>query len=161
MRMVWDTIAAEDEAARQARRRYFFQPMMRPGEMRQCFLDQGLEQVERPSSQSAWTTPPSTTFWSPLAAGEGPLGKIVAALDSDKRGQGRRRRQGGLRRRRAGWSEELRVGGMGGQGHRASTLITSPSGRSPASRLGEAARTLQRRGAGDSLLFAAERRLCC
>jgi ubiquinone/menaquinone biosynthesis C-methylase UbiE len=85
MRMVWDTIAAEDEEARRARHRYFFQPMMRPGEMRQCFVDQGLEHVEETELLIRMDYADFDDFWAPLAAGEGPLGKVVAALDPAKR----------------------------------------------------------------------------
>ena len=85
MRMVWDTIAADDQELRRARQRYLYQPMMRPGEMKQCFVDQGLGNVEETQLLIRMDYADFDDFWAPLAAGEGPLGKIVAALDPDKR----------------------------------------------------------------------------
>lgn len=85
MRMVWDTIAAQDEELQLARRRYLFQPMMRPGEMKRCFIDQGLERVEEAELMIRMDYADFDDLWAPLAAGEGPLGKIVAGLDPAKR----------------------------------------------------------------------------
>ena len=42
MRMMWDTVAAMNGEAREARARYLWQPMMQPGEMKCCFVEQGL-----------------------------------------------------------------------------------------------------------------------
>src|SRR5262249_28747252 len=42
MRMVLDSLAPLDEAADKLRAHYCFQPMMRPGEMRQTFMARGL-----------------------------------------------------------------------------------------------------------------------
>ena len=47
MRMIVDTIAALSEPGRQLRNRYVFQPMMQPGEMKQAFIDQGLNERRR------------------------------------------------------------------------------------------------------------------
>ena len=41
MRMMMDTVAVLGEAGRQMRGRYCFQPMMRPGEMKQSFVSKG------------------------------------------------------------------------------------------------------------------------
>jgi ubiquinone/menaquinone biosynthesis C-methylase UbiE len=49
MRMVLDTLAPLDDAAARLRSHYCFQPMMRPGEMRQTFGAQGLMDVEETS----------------------------------------------------------------------------------------------------------------
>lgn len=49
MRMMWDTVAANSQKARGARDRYLFQPMTGPGEMKQCFIDEGLRDVEERS----------------------------------------------------------------------------------------------------------------
>lgn len=81
MRMMWDTVAASGGAARDARSRYLFQPMMRPGEMQQCFIAQGLAEVEQTSLVIRMDYRSFDDYWEPIAAGEGPLGKYVSALD--------------------------------------------------------------------------------
>jgi SAM-dependent methyltransferase len=48
-RMMWDTVAALDERAKLMRGQYFFQPMMRPDEMRNSFVEHGLADVEQVS----------------------------------------------------------------------------------------------------------------
>jgi ubiquinone/menaquinone biosynthesis C-methylase UbiE len=82
MRMVLDTLAAQDEDARGMRARYCFQPMMRPDEMRQTFLAQGLVDVQQTSLMIRMEYEDFADFWEPIAAGEGPLGQFVAGLDS-------------------------------------------------------------------------------
>ncbi|HET7714702.1 MAG TPA: class I SAM-dependent methyltransferase [Bauldia sp.] len=81
MRMMWDTVAARGEAARQARSRYLFQPMMAPDEMKQCFERVGLKQVEQTSLLIRMDYQSFADYWEPITAGEGPLGKYVSALD--------------------------------------------------------------------------------
>jgi ubiquinone/menaquinone biosynthesis C-methylase UbiE len=85
MRMMWDTVAAEDEEARRLRSRYFFQPMMRPDEMRQRFMAQGLVDVSETSLLIRMDYESFADYWEPIAAGEGPLGKYVAGLDRARR----------------------------------------------------------------------------
>ena len=87
MRMVWDTLAAQDEEAGRLRGVYCFQPMMRPGEMRQSFIAQGLSNVEETSLLIRMEYENFADFWEPIAAGEGPLGKYVAGLDPARRAQ--------------------------------------------------------------------------
>ncbi len=87
MRMTWDTVAAQDEEARKLRSRYFFQPMMRPGEMRQRFVAQGLEDVSETSLLIRMDYESFADYWEPIAAGEGPVGKFVAGLDPARRAQ--------------------------------------------------------------------------
>lgn len=81
MRMVLDTIAPLDDGAEKLRAHYCFQPMMRPGEMRAAFESQGLMDVEEGSLLIRMDYESFDDFWDPIAAGEGPLGKYVAALD--------------------------------------------------------------------------------
>jgi hypothetical protein len=85
MRMVLDTLAPLDDAADRLRSHYCFQPMMRPGEMRQTFVAQGLLDVAETSLLIRMDYESFGDFWAPIAAGEGPLGKYVAALDETRR----------------------------------------------------------------------------
>ncbi|MFW8605080.1 class I SAM-dependent methyltransferase [Rhizobium beringeri] len=85
MRMMWDTVAMLDEGALPLRRKYCFQPMMRPGEMQESFIAQGLADVEETSLLIRMEYLSFEGYWGPIAAGEGPLGKYVAGLDSAKR----------------------------------------------------------------------------
>jgi ubiquinone/menaquinone biosynthesis C-methylase UbiE len=86
MRMVLDTMAPIDDAAARLRAHYCFQPMMRPGEMRETFVAAGLKGVEETSLLIRMDYESFDDFWEPIAAGEGPLGKYVAGLD-DSRGR--------------------------------------------------------------------------
>ena len=85
MRMTIDTLAALSEAGRQLRNRYCFQPMMQPGEMRQAFIAQGLAGVTETELIQRMDYANFDDYWAPIAAGEGPLGKTVAALDDAER----------------------------------------------------------------------------
>ncbi|GAU85424.1 class I SAM-dependent methyltransferase [Bosea sp. BIWAKO-01] len=85
MRMMLDTVAAQDEQARSLRAHYCFQPMMRPDEMRQTFVAQGLQEVEQTSLMIRMDYENFADYWDPFAAGEGPLGKYVAGLDPTSR----------------------------------------------------------------------------
>jgi ubiquinone/menaquinone biosynthesis C-methylase UbiE len=87
MRMVLDTLAAQDEEARGVRSRYCFQPMMRPDEMRRSFEAQGLAEVQQTSLLIRMEYENFADFWEPIAAGEGPLGQFVAGLDPARRAQ--------------------------------------------------------------------------
>ena len=81
MRMIVDTIAALSETGRQLRNRYVFQPMMQPGEMKQAFVDQGLKDVSEAQLLIRMDYQDFDDLWAPIAAGEGPLGKFVGALE--------------------------------------------------------------------------------
>lgn len=85
MRMMWDTVAAWSEAARQARSRYLYQPMMRPGELKQCFLGEGLLDVEETSLMIRMDYQSFDDYWAPFVAGEGPMGKFVAGMPAQDR----------------------------------------------------------------------------
>jgi SAM-dependent methyltransferase len=85
MRMMWDTVVMLDENALPLRRKYCFQPMMRPGEMKESFIAQGLVDVEETSLLIRMEYSSFEDYWDPIAAGEGPLGKYVAGLDPAKR----------------------------------------------------------------------------
>jgi ubiquinone/menaquinone biosynthesis C-methylase UbiE len=87
MRMVLDTMASLDATAIGLRSHYCFQPMMRPGEMRETFIAQGLTDVNETSLLIRMDYTSFEDFWQPIAAGEGPIGKYVAALDDPRRKQ--------------------------------------------------------------------------
>jgi SAM-dependent methyltransferase len=81
MRMMLDTMAAQDEEARASRSQYCFQPMMRPDEMRRSFAARGLVDVAQTSLLIRMEYESFADYWAPIAAGEGSLGKYVAGLD--------------------------------------------------------------------------------
>jgi ubiquinone/menaquinone biosynthesis C-methylase UbiE len=81
MRMMLDLATMIDPGAQAVRHRYVFQPMMRPGEMRDSFIANGLVDVAETSLTIRMDYASFADYWSPIAAGEGPLGKYVAALD--------------------------------------------------------------------------------
>lgn len=85
MRMMWDTVVMIDPNARAIRHRYAFQPMMRPGQMKQSFIDSGLADIEETSLTIRMDYSAFADYWDPIAAGEGPLGRYVAGLDAEMR----------------------------------------------------------------------------
>ncbi|WFU50428.1 class I SAM-dependent methyltransferase [Sinorhizobium terangae] len=85
MRMMVDTVAALGEGGRQLRARYCFQPMMQPGEMKRTFVEQGLVDVSETQLMIRMDYQNFDDYWAPIAAGEGPLGKYVAALGPTER----------------------------------------------------------------------------
>ncbi|MBW7966632.1 class I SAM-dependent methyltransferase [Bradyrhizobium sp. BR 10261] len=85
MRMMVDTVAALGESGRELRRRYCFQPMMQPGELRRTFAEQGLVDIAEMELMIRMDYQDFADYWAPIAAGEGPLGKYVAALDAAER----------------------------------------------------------------------------
>lgn len=85
MRMMVDTVAALSEGGRQLRRRYCFQPMMQPGEMKRTFLEQGLANVEESELMIRMDYRNFDDYWAPIAAGEGPLGKYIETLNAAER----------------------------------------------------------------------------
>ncbi len=85
MRMMWDTVAAMNGRAWEARAQYLWQPMMQPGEMKRCFIEQGLLEVVEHSLLLRMDYASFDDYWDPIAAGEGPLGKYVSTLDAEER----------------------------------------------------------------------------
>jgi SAM-dependent methyltransferase len=85
MRMMIDTVAALSEGGRQLRSRYCFQPMVQPGEMKRTFVEQGLVDVTETELMIRMDYQNFDDYWAPIAAGEGPLGKYMATLDSAER----------------------------------------------------------------------------
>ena len=85
MRMMLDTVAVLTEGGQQLRNRYCFQPLMLPGEMKQTFVRQGLVDVAETELMVRMDYQDFDDYWSPIAAGEGPLGKFVATLEAAER----------------------------------------------------------------------------
>ncbi|KOF18425.1 SAM-dependent methyltransferase [Ensifer adhaerens] len=85
MRMMVDTVAALSEGGRQLRNRYFFQPMMQPGEMKRAFVAQHLVDVVETQLMIRMNYGNFDDYWAPIAAGEGPLGKFVCSLEGSDR----------------------------------------------------------------------------
>ena len=86
MRMLVDTAAALGASGSALfRDRYFFQPMMQPGDMKRAFVEQGLREVAEAELIIRMTFRDFDDYWAPIAAGEGPLGKYVDALDAAER----------------------------------------------------------------------------
>lgn len=83
MRMMLDTLAMLDGRALELRHRYCFQPMMRPGELKECFVAQGLSNVHEAELLVRMDYENFADYWEPFAGGEGPLGSYVAGLDPD------------------------------------------------------------------------------
>lgn len=83
-RMFWDTAAALDPSAAAARAESYFKPLTRPGEMRALWEKVGLADVTETALIIRMEYQSFDDFWGPLAAGEGPLGKYVTALDEDR-----------------------------------------------------------------------------
>jgi SAM-dependent methyltransferase len=91
MRMTVDTLAALSESGRRLRGRYCFRPMMQRGEMKRTFVEQGLMGVAEIELMIRMDYQSFDDYWAPIAEGEGPLGKYVAALDAAERARRRRR----------------------------------------------------------------------
>jgi ubiquinone/menaquinone biosynthesis C-methylase UbiE len=85
MRMMVDTVAVVTEGGRQLRNHYCFQPMMQPGEMKQSFVKQGLVDVTEAELMIRMDYENFDDYWTPIAAGEGPLGKFMTTLDAAER----------------------------------------------------------------------------
>ncbi|MDG2570757.1 class I SAM-dependent methyltransferase, partial [Vibrio parahaemolyticus] len=84
-RMFWDTAAALDSSASAIRGENYFKPLTRPGQMEALWADSGLVAVAEIPLMIRMEFRNFADFWSPIAAGESPLGKYVTGLDDDKR----------------------------------------------------------------------------
>lgn len=85
MRMLVDTAAALSESGILLRNHFCFQTMTQPGELKQAFVEQGLVEVTETQLMIRLEYQNFDDFWAPLAAGEGPLGKYLTALNADER----------------------------------------------------------------------------
>ena len=122
MRMVWDTLAMQDEEARRRRGVYCSQPMMHPDEMRLSFARQGLLEVKETSLLIRMDYENFADFWDPIAAGEGTAGPIRVWAQRGTQKQSRGSCQGGLRGRSTGRPALLRGSSLGLPRHRADAV---------------------------------------
>ena len=84
-RMFWDTAAMLDPAAAEERGRVFSRPMTRRDELYGLFERVGLRDVAENAVTIWMEFADFMDFWSPIAGGEGTLGKYVTGLDEGAR----------------------------------------------------------------------------
>ncbi len=83
-RMFWDTAAVLDPAAAAIRGETYFKPLTRRGEMGALWRKTGLDRVTESALTIQMDFQDFEDYWRPIADGEGPLGKYVTGLDSDR-----------------------------------------------------------------------------
>lgn len=84
-RMLWDTAAALDEAAAEARDRTMGRPIYMPGALARMWEEAGLVDIDQQSLMIRMDFTDFADYWEPFASGEGALGAYVAALDDARR----------------------------------------------------------------------------
>ena len=89
--MVWDTAAALDEAAAEARDRTMGRPIYAPGALARMWMEAGLVDIDQRSLMIRMDFADFADYWAPFASGEGALGDYVASLDDAQRDQLERR----------------------------------------------------------------------
>lgn len=83
-RMFWDTLAAIDPGAAGARTSGYFRPLGHAGRLEAAFRAEGLDDVVEDLLVIRLDLRDFMDFWTPVAAGEGPLGAYVAAQPSQQ-----------------------------------------------------------------------------
>jgi len=86
-RMFWDTAAMLDPVAAELRGKAFSRPMTRQDELYGLFERVGLRDVAESSVTIPMDFSEFEDFWSPIAGGEGTLGKYVLGLDPEATGR--------------------------------------------------------------------------
>ena len=84
-RMLWDTAAALDKAAAEARDRTIGRPIYAPGALPQMWADAGLVDIDQRSLMIRMDFADFADYWQPFASGEGALGAYVASLGEGAR----------------------------------------------------------------------------
>jgi len=84
-RMLWDTAAALDEAAAEARDRTMGRPIYAPGALARMWAEAGLTDIDQRSLMIRMDFTDFADYWAPFASGEGALGAYVAGLDDARR----------------------------------------------------------------------------
>src|SRR6201993_2461358 len=79
-RMLWDTAAALDEAAAEARDRTMGRPIYAPGALARMWMEAGLVDIDQRSLMIRMDFADFADYWQPFASGEGALGAYVATL---------------------------------------------------------------------------------
>ena len=86
-RMLWDTAAALDKTAAEARDRTIGRPIYMPGALTRMWAEAGLVGIDQQSLMIRIEFADFADYWEPFASGEGALGAYVAALDHGARGR--------------------------------------------------------------------------
>jgi ubiquinone/menaquinone biosynthesis C-methylase UbiE len=94
-RMLWDTAAALDEAAAEARDRTMGRPIYAPGALARLWADAGLTDIDQRSLMIRMDFADFGDYWAPYVSGEGALGAYVASLDDARRDHLERRLRSG------------------------------------------------------------------
>jgi ubiquinone/menaquinone biosynthesis C-methylase UbiE len=84
-RMLWDTAAALDDAAAEARDRTMGRPIYAPGAMARMWAESGLTEIDQRSLMIRMDFADFDDYWQPFASGEGALGAYVAGLGAARR----------------------------------------------------------------------------
>jgi len=84
-RMLWDTAAALDDAAAEARDRTMSRPIYAPGALPRIWAEAGLVEIDQRSLMIRMDFANFADYWEPFASGEGALGGYVATLDDTQR----------------------------------------------------------------------------
>lgn len=82
-RIFWDTAAALDPAADQARARHYSSPLTGSGELAAAFETAGLRDVEETSLTIRMEYADFADYWQPIANAQGPVGDYVKRLAPD------------------------------------------------------------------------------
>lgn len=85
MRMFVDTVADTVAGGEALRAQYCFQPMTQPGELAAAFAAAGLHDIRETELAIRMDYQDFADYWTPIAAGEGPLGKFMLGLDDSQR----------------------------------------------------------------------------
>jgi hypothetical protein len=84
-RLFWDTAAAIDPQAGQARDRLFGHPLAQPDGLASLWQASGLRDVKGGSLTIRMDYASFTDYWEPLLGGQGPFGSYVAGLPDEHR----------------------------------------------------------------------------
>jgi len=84
-RMLWDTAAALDETAAEARDRTMGRPIYAPGALVRMWTEAGLVEIDQRSLMIRMDFADFADYWAPYVSGEGALGAYVAGLDDARR----------------------------------------------------------------------------
>ena len=84
-RILWDTAAGIDPVAAATRDRIFGNALAKPEGMRDLWQAAGLRRIERHSVTVRMDFADWGDYWTPLLAGQGPVGSYVAGLDPEMR----------------------------------------------------------------------------
>jgi SAM-dependent methyltransferase len=84
-RMFWDTAAALDERAAEARDQTMSRPVYAPGALPRIWAEVGLVEIDEQSLMIRMEFADFADYWTPYESGEGMLGAYVASLDEPRR----------------------------------------------------------------------------